>query len=220
LDVAAYVSKRLSKRKIVLVGQSWGSILGLQVVKRRPDLFHAFVGTAQAVNWTRSVEELERMARLEATEAHDQETLKALDETATLPATDRRRRGASRKYRMVPSDLEYAKILDAFVGPPPRPTQGDGADWIGGYTFSDSRVSPAMYSFDAAVFAPEMPVPFFVIQGRDDHITPVEIAREYVSRVRAPRKAFTTIPGGHFACFTSSKEFLETLHKNLGALVV
>jgi pimeloyl-ACP methyl ester carboxylesterase len=42
-EVAAYVRKRLSKKKVILVGQSWGAELGLHVVKRWPELFYAFV---------------------------------------------------------------------------------------------------------------------------------------------------------------------------------
>jgi pimeloyl-ACP methyl ester carboxylesterase len=220
VEVAIDVSKRLSKRRIVLVGQSWGAMLGLYVVKKRPDLFHAYVATGETVNWRRSIEELERMVRLEATEADDQETLKALDAAATLPLTDPKRRRASAKYRLTPSDLAYGKTLDAFLGPPPQPTQGDVADWTAGYNFSGSKVGPAMYAFNAAEFAPELRVPFFVIQGMNDHITPASLARDYVASVKAPRKAFTTIPGGHFACFTSSKEFLAAVHKDLGSLLV
>ncbi|HEY6456178.1 MAG TPA: alpha/beta hydrolase [Steroidobacteraceae bacterium] len=219
IEVATTVSKRLAKRKIILVGQSWGTILGLHVIKRRPDLFYAFVGTGEFVNWARGLQELERLARLEAAAANDQETLKSLHQVAALPPTDMRRIGASGKYRMVPTDLEYLKIQRDFIGPPPPPTTGDVADWIAGGGFSLPKLLPAVFSFDAMTFAPVLPVPFFVIQGRDDHVAPAVLAREYVSRVRAPRKAFTTIQGGHFACFTSPGEFVTALRKNLHPLV-
>jgi pimeloyl-ACP methyl ester carboxylesterase len=37
----------LHKERILLVGHSWGSLLGVFMVKERPDLFDAFVGTGQ-----------------------------------------------------------------------------------------------------------------------------------------------------------------------------
>jgi pimeloyl-ACP methyl ester carboxylesterase len=215
IEVATTVSKRLAKTKLILVGQSWGTILGLHVVKRRPDLFNAFVGTGQFVNWARGLQELERLARLEAADAHDQDTLKSLDEVAALPPTDMRRVGASGKYRMVAADLDYLKIQREFVGAPPPPTSGDVADWIAGGGFSLPKLLPAIFSFDALSYAPELPVPFFVIQGQDDHVAPAVLARDYVSHVRAPRKAFTAIPGGHFACFTSPGDFVAALRKHL-----
>jgi pimeloyl-ACP methyl ester carboxylesterase len=52
IEVSEYLVQHLHQRKIVLFGGSWGSILGVYMVKRRPDLFYAYVGTAQVVNST------------------------------------------------------------------------------------------------------------------------------------------------------------------------
>ena len=49
IEVAEYLGKRLPGAKVVLLGHSWGSILGVHMVKRRPDLFSAYVGTGQVV---------------------------------------------------------------------------------------------------------------------------------------------------------------------------
>jgi pimeloyl-ACP methyl ester carboxylesterase len=35
---------------MVLLGHSWGSVLGVNMVKARPDLFSAYVGTGQLMN--------------------------------------------------------------------------------------------------------------------------------------------------------------------------
>ena len=50
IAVARYLRQRLGKDKVILMGSSWGSILGVHMAKARPDLFHAYVGTAQVVN--------------------------------------------------------------------------------------------------------------------------------------------------------------------------
>ena len=47
VELAELLRKQLQKDKIVLVGHSWGSILGVHMVKARPELFYAFVGTGQ-----------------------------------------------------------------------------------------------------------------------------------------------------------------------------
>src|SRR6266567_5166544 len=54
VELAELLSKRLQKDKIVLVGHSWGSILGVFMVKARPELFYAFVGTGQVADPTRN----------------------------------------------------------------------------------------------------------------------------------------------------------------------
>lgn len=49
-ELAAYVRKTYGRKKIVLVGHSWGSVLGLQLAARHPDWFHAYVGIGQVTD--------------------------------------------------------------------------------------------------------------------------------------------------------------------------
>jgi pimeloyl-ACP methyl ester carboxylesterase len=63
--VADYLRDRFGQERIVLLGHSWGSFLGLQVAARAPDRFLAYVGMAQAVHQLRS-EELAHAAMLAA----------------------------------------------------------------------------------------------------------------------------------------------------------
>ncbi|WP_444948058.1 alpha/beta fold hydrolase [Micromonospora ureilytica] len=41
---------RFGQDQIYLVGNSWGSILGVLAAQRHPELFHAFVGAGQMVS--------------------------------------------------------------------------------------------------------------------------------------------------------------------------
>ena len=213
IEVAEHACRRLGKAKVILVGHSWGALLGLHAVKRRPDLFYAFVGTGQPVTWALSLRGQEAWARQQASASNDQATLKKLDETAALPVTDWRRMTAGNKYRMSPSDLGYLDIQKAFIGQPPYPAKGDVADWIAGGALAMAKLGPAIFAFDARALGLEMPIPFFVIEGRDDHVVSVEAARAYVADVRAPAKAFVLIDGGHFALFTNPVAFIAALRR-------
>ena len=44
--------KRFKKEKIILAGHSWGSVLGVLLVQRYPELFSAYVGISQVTNLT------------------------------------------------------------------------------------------------------------------------------------------------------------------------
>lgn len=50
LAVADYLRNRFNQEKVYLVGQSWGTLLGVLAVQREPDRFHAFVGAGQMVD--------------------------------------------------------------------------------------------------------------------------------------------------------------------------
>jgi pimeloyl-ACP methyl ester carboxylesterase len=102
------VCRRLSQRKVILVGQSWGSMLGVHVIRRRPELFHAFVGTGQFVSIASTAPDRLRWTRQQATASSDQETLTALDNLAGVPAEYRvlATADATNKYAMYASDQE------------------------------------------------------------------------------------------------------------------
>ena len=54
IEVADYLRARFGKERIVLLGHSWGSYLGIQVAAAAPDRFLAYVGMAQIAHQLRS----------------------------------------------------------------------------------------------------------------------------------------------------------------------
>ena len=50
-EVTEYLRRTLGKKKVIVLGHSWGSIVAVDMVKRRPDLFAAYVGTGQVASW-------------------------------------------------------------------------------------------------------------------------------------------------------------------------
>jgi pimeloyl-ACP methyl ester carboxylesterase len=54
IEVADYLRTRFKQDRIILLGHSWGSYLGIQVAARAPDRFLAYVGMAQIVHQLRS----------------------------------------------------------------------------------------------------------------------------------------------------------------------
>jgi fermentation-respiration switch protein FrsA (DUF1100 family) len=58
--------------------------------------------------------------------------------------------------------------------------------------------------FDARTYAPELPIPFYLIQGRDDHVVSFQAASA-LNGVPVSAKEFIPIDGGHFACFTDDE---------------
>src|SRR6476646_8014944 len=54
VELTEWLTKRLQKENIILLGHSMGSIPGVAMAKNRPDLFAAYVGSEQVVAMTRN----------------------------------------------------------------------------------------------------------------------------------------------------------------------
>jgi pimeloyl-ACP methyl ester carboxylesterase len=50
IEVTNYLRDRFDEQRIYLVGQSWGSTLGVLAVQQHPELYHTFVGVGQMVS--------------------------------------------------------------------------------------------------------------------------------------------------------------------------
>ena len=50
IELTNYLRDRVDKDDIYLLGQSWGTTLGVLAVQERPDLYRAFVGAVQMVS--------------------------------------------------------------------------------------------------------------------------------------------------------------------------
>src|SRR5713101_3081146 len=54
IELTEYLRKHLGKEKIIIVGHSFGTILGMGMVRARPELFYAYVGTGQVADETKN----------------------------------------------------------------------------------------------------------------------------------------------------------------------
>lgn len=50
VELAEFIRKKYGKEKVILIGHSWGTIVGMRVALQRPDLFYAYVGIGQVIN--------------------------------------------------------------------------------------------------------------------------------------------------------------------------
>jgi pimeloyl-ACP methyl ester carboxylesterase len=214
VELADMLRKQLRKDKIVLVGHSWGSILGVHMVKARPEPFYAFVGTGQvgdpdpATSYTVAHRELlKKAAALE-----DERALRELREVGPPPYPDGRGYGVQRRWSnfFEGADAFIASMVGFALGAPGYSLR-DYNDWFDGQIVSSQRLVPQTSALEARTLAGDFAVPVFVIQGAEDFTTPTSLARSFVDSIRAPAKAFVTIEGGHFAVFMKPTAFLDQL---------
>ena len=212
-ELAELLRTTLKQDRIILVGHSWGSTLGVFMVKARPDLFYAFVGTGQVAdpsrNYAVAYAEVLKAARARG----EQRAVEELERVGAPPWADGAGYRVQRKWANLfeGADLFLSSTLGLALVAPGYSSK-DVNDWLDGQSLSAQRLVPQTNALDAKALGGEFAVPVFVFQGAEDFTTPTSLARSFVASIRAPRKAFVAIDGGgHFAVFMQSDAFLKEL---------
>jgi pimeloyl-ACP methyl ester carboxylesterase len=213
IELSDYLRKHLGKNKIIIVGHSFGSIVGLRMARAKPDLFYAYVGTGQVAdntkNYVVAYEELLKKART----VSNRQAIDELTHVGPPPYKSGEGYAVQRKWANAfeGADQFLWRTLGLTLVAPGNSVQdiNDSAD---GQMLSAEHLVPETKSIGPEELGREFLVPIFIFQGADDFTTPTALAWHFFDSIKAPRKAFVPIKaGGHFAVFMRSDEFLEEL---------
>src|SRR3546814_18307757 len=92
IELIELLKKRYDKRKVVLMGHSWGSIVGLSVAVKRPDLLYAYVCVGRGIDFRDGEKAGLAWTRAQAVAAGNPGAAGATDAAAPSPQ-DQKRRG-------------------------------------------------------------------------------------------------------------------------------
>ncbi len=203
IELTEWLRDRFGKERILLVGHSWGSKLGMLAVRDRPDLYAAFVGTGQMAADLDRVSEFRRAPLLEAARsAGDRDLVDRLESGEPTSEDDLFRhgvelRGARSFWPILWTGLrapEYG-LIDAL-------NVGRGASRVARLMQDDVLSGP----LDREVLS--VAVPVFFLLGRYDLNTPSAQAVDYLSELDAPLKKLVWFDeSAHFPFWTESERF-------------
>src|SRR5690242_18771071 len=83
IELAQYLCNYLGKKKIIVLGHSWGSHLAIEMVQKRPNLFAAYVGTGQVGSWRENVQTQFNFLLAKARAANDRKRVEQLEAIGT-----------------------------------------------------------------------------------------------------------------------------------------
>jgi pimeloyl-ACP methyl ester carboxylesterase len=217
VELAEVLRTSLGKDKIILLGHSWGSVLGVLMAKAKPDAFSAFVGTGQVGDPARGYYVAFDALLAKARELGDARAVRELQEAGPPPYKDGRGYQVQRRWSNLFEGADaFISSMLGFALRAPGYTIRDVNDWADGQGLSAERLVPQSSALTATALTGRFAVPVFVIQGAEDFTTPTSLAKTFVDSVEAPKKAFVTIKGGHFAVFMNTSDFLKELGVLLG----
>jgi pimeloyl-ACP methyl ester carboxylesterase len=219
VDLSRYLCRTLGRKKIVLLGHSWGSLVGVHMVQQAPELFAAYVGTGQMANFHADALIQYRLILAKARRDHTVAELKTLQALGPADPGNGQQYSAYRKYLpsvMAPTDLAYLKAQQWNAPALARAYPKEGPDVGAGAKFSRPLLWPYVIKADLPKTAGTIDTAFFVIQGQDDVLAATRQAVDYFHVVKAPYKHLTIVPhAGHFALMTAPNAFLDVLAKKV-----
>ena len=216
IEVAEYLRKKMGHQKVILIGSSVGSLIGIMMAKLRPDLFYAYVGTDQNASDPQKQDHLYRLTVNALRQAGNMKGVQLLEKMGSdmsqwnrkdYDMINRLRVKAIKDVPNMITDLFLPSMLSS-----PEHKIKDMIDIFKGMSFSLDQLFDELMIFDLKKFGLQFEVPIFIFQGDTDILTPTELAKAYYDEIEAPYKEFVLIKNaGHLACFARADQFLKEL---------
>ncbi|MCQ6563809.1 alpha/beta fold hydrolase [Paenibacillus mendelii] len=214
IELVEYLCNKIQQQKVILIGSSVGSLIGIMMAKRRPDLFYAYVGTDQnSPDPQYLTHQLTMDSLRNAGHAKGVQLVEKMGPDPTRWSREdfeRRNQYLVKVINDVPNmimDLILPSMLSS-----PEHKFSDLIDFFKGMKFSLDHLYNELVAFDFDEVGLCLKLPFFIMHGDKDIITPIATAKAYFDKIEAPFKEYVLIRNaGHLACFARPEQFLEEL---------
>lgn len=213
--------KEFQQEKLYLMGESWGSALGVFMVKERPELYHAFMGTGQMVAFEETEKIDYALAMKLAKENGDQKVVDTLLKNGEPPYYGKAVTVKSSAY------LNY--LSQAMAKNPEIQNAGfatlrdlsakeygllDKVNYLRGILQTFNHVYPQLYGIDLRKDYPKLEVPVYFLLGKHDLNAPISLVEDYYEKLEAPEKEIIWFEhSGHNPWMNEPKRFVEVVQQ-------
>jgi pimeloyl-ACP methyl ester carboxylesterase len=217
--LVVYLKQRFNQSKVYVIGESWGSALGIMLVQRYPELFHAFVGTGQMVAFAATDRMDYAFALRWAQERGDTAKLEKLKAQGPPPYYGDGVAWKQATYLldtfayMNQNSAIYASD-DNTIRDILSPEYGlyDKVNWVRGLLDTLNVVYPQLWEVDFRTQATHLEMPVYFLIGRHDINAPVVLTQEYEQLLQAPHKEIIWFEhSGHTPWTREPDRFVEVI---------
>lgn len=194
IELIELLRHKYGKQKVFLLGHSWGSIVGLSVASKRPDLLYAYIGVGQVIDF-RENERLGFAYTLACARAdHNTRAVRELESIEPYPGSGAfsvAKVNIERTWSVYYGELAAGRNnADFYFHAPrlaPQYTAADRKALDDGSAFTIETMFPTLSDITFEKVH-ELDVPIIMLLGRHDHTTPTSIAVAWMQALAAPKK--------------------------------
>ena len=215
-EVTEFLLDYLSKEKITILGHSWGSIYGANLVLEYPEYYECFIGTGQLVDYLENEKAFKQEALRWA--EGDEETLAQISqltpEHITLEYVETKDAIMEKYgYGMMANGRDYNEAAVLIFNP-----NYSVVDWIKYFNRDPSVYLAFDMSEEFTSFSLkgrfDYPMPYYNINGDKDYQTNYKLAQDYFDKVNAPYKQLYLMENmTHGLLESDSEGFSDILHQ-------
>ncbi|WP_055562809.1 alpha/beta fold hydrolase [Hymenobacter sp. AT01-02] len=188
--VTQFLQKHYHRRKIFVVGHSWGSLIGVMLVQQYPQDYAAYIGMGQMVNPGKSELLAKNYVVQQATLQKDTATLAALAKISfNQDGSYQNGLAGLMQFRML-SD-KYLSSKEEVELPNPMTLYADyqALDWMTPVMRAGKQLDRYISGGKTDLMQrPTFQLPVYFVVGKYDHTTSAELAQQYFATIKAPKK--------------------------------
>ncbi|MCP4761160.1 MAG: alpha/beta hydrolase [archaeon] len=190
LELIEILKKRFNKEKIYLEGHSWGTIIGMKLVQKYPELFYAFIAIGQVADMNES-EKRSLNFTLEAARKAGNEIDTQILEKMKAPFTNifklKKQRSLLNKYK---GGIFHSKYIGngKYMKESYEYNLLDLIKIQLGLLFSIRTMWTSLARINFIKEIPEVEVPVYFMTGRYDYQVNASLAEDYFKILKAPKK--------------------------------
>jgi pimeloyl-ACP methyl ester carboxylesterase len=218
VELTELLLKRFDRKSLILVGHSWGSVVGLKAIHRRPDLYRAFVSTGQIANYSEGLLAGYDFLLLEATRRNSAPAVRDLQQIGRPPyagSDSTAKRETHGRWLMDFGALWHSAEKFDRVGWMISSVEYSWPEklrFTGAAEKAFNMLLPDLLSIDLSTSVPAVEVPVYFAVGRHDYVAPSKVSMAYFSRLVAPRKEWVWFENSaHFPQWEEAEKFHELL---------
>jgi len=227
IELTDYLRQRFGEQKVYLMGESWGTILGVLTIQRRPDLYYAWIPSGQIVNVVETDRRVYRDLVAYGRRVNDQALLDELRAIGEPPYADvpwaNSHLLAWYEYlcpAYSPSDGYIARgqvaALDPFGVLGSEYNVIEKTNVVRGLIDTFAVIYPQLYGLDFRESATSLQVPVYFLDGTSELTGRREIALEWFDKLRAPTKQLISLENAaHSVAFEQSDQVQRLLNDTI-----
>ena len=210
LALTDYITERFNQQKVLLVGHSFGTYIGMKAVAKAPEKYLAYIGIGQVGDVFQSELDSFEFTMEQAKINGNSKDIEGLMQIQGLieKGQERTPRNLVRKYggaaRLINDNRDY---LTGFL----LNSEYNGLDVIR-YLRGISVTQEMLLNEQAQQNLPEIinkvDLPIFFVMGKYDYMTSVNAAKNYYESLEAPKKEFIVFEeSAHYPQFEEKEKF-------------